>query len=492
MYRRICDNVSAGIIPLLIAVLVLTSFSATVLHVDGSEVGSPEDLLSSTVKSGQVVEDLDYLYERLKTVHLDIHFSRREGDADEAFLQLKDGLRERDSWTIREIYNLFAPFVAGFNDAHTSLVFNDEFNEYCEQGGVIVPFYVYLKDDSIVLTETVGETELPRGSRVLSVNGVGYERILREILDLVSYERKAWGLGWGSRLFPIYMLALYGPEESFKVVYRAPDGTEESVVLPAVSLEEYSEKKSELYSRYADDWNLEFVEEDVALLTINTFAGSKKGEFEKFLEESFREIEANMTNNLIVDLRNNGGGSTNVSDLLYSYASWKPYRNFARVEVKYSDPVLFGGGALNPFSRAWEFLRTRFTGEEVAVYENDYRRPPKREYRFDGDLFLLVGRNTFSTAVGFAAVIKDLELGTIIGEETGGLPTCFGDSYRTELPNSRLSLRISYKRFVRTGGFDDRRGVLPDVAVDEDPISILDGKDRVLDLAISLAVGGAT
>ncbi len=493
MWRRSGSGIVIKPFPAVAILLVLAAFTFSVNPVYGSDRRKPGDVISRRLDSEEALEDLEHLYEQLQTVHMDLYFSRDKAAAEASYGQLREKVEEKRTRTLRELYTSLAPFVAGFNDAHTSLTFYDEFTEYTDLGGGIIPFYVYLREDSIILTETVAETEVPLGSTVLSVNGLSAEKILEDVLNLISYERKAWGLAMGSRLFPIYVLSLYGPRETFEVTYRTPDGVKEEVLLPAVPLEEYNEKKSQLYPRYEGDWSLEFVAEDVALLTINTFAGSKKKEFRDFLEKSFREIQANMTGNLIIDLRKNGGGSTNVSDLLYSYVSWKPYRNFARVEVKYSDPVLMGGGGgLNPFSRAWEFLRTRFTGDNVVVYENDYKKPPEREYRFDGDLYLLVGRSTFSTAVDFAAVIKDLEAGTIVGQETGGLATCFGDTYRAELPNSGLSLRISYKHFVRTGGFDDGRGVLPDVEVSHDPIAVLNGTDRVLNLAISLAVGGTT
>lgn len=66
----------------------------------------------------------------------------------------------------------------------------------------------------------------------------------------------------------------------------------------------------------------------------------------------------------------------------------------------------------------------------------------------------------------FAAIIKDFSVGTLIGEETGGLASCFGGTYRSQLANSGLSLRISYKYFVRPGNFDDGRGVLPDISAE--------------------------
>lgn len=52
----------------------------------------------------------------------------------------------------------------------------------------------------------------------------------------------------------------------------------------------------------------------------------------------------------------------------------------------------------------------------------------------------------------FAALIKDLEAGKIVGEETGGLASSYSDVFSCRLPNSGLRLGISYKYFHRPEG----------------------------------------
>jgi len=437
--------------------------------------------------SSVVLDDLKYLYKQLKKVHPDLFFSRNRTIADREYKQLREVIKEESSLTVREIYLKLAPFVAGFKDSHTSLTFYNEFNDYCKRGGKIIPIYAYFREGSILITETVNESGIPAGSLLLSINGIPSQAVISDALNLISYERQSYGLGWASKLFPIWTLALYGPANTYQIAYETPDGTRMTANLLGVSLEDYNEGKGELYPRYASDWNLKYVDENIALLTINTFSGSKRKEFGDFLKSAFREIKTNSTESLIVDIRDNGGGSTKLSDTLYSYLSEKPFRTFAEVMVRYSDPVLRNSPSLNPFSRIWQFLRTRASGNETVVYENDLVKPPDREFRFSGDLYVLIGRRTFSTAADFASLIKDFSVGTLVGEETGGLASCFGDAYLTELPGSGLSLRISYKYFLRPGGFDDGRGVLPDVTVKDSPVSQALGEDQALQTAIKLA-----
>lgn len=184
-------------------------------------------------------------------------------------------------------------------------------------------------------------------------------------------------------------------------------------------------------------------------------------EYARFLEQAFQAFKEEEVEAVAIDLRENSGGNSQVGDMVVQYLTDAPYRTFSWVDVKVSEQ-----------SRAWllrfnKSLRDDFNQplgtvirEEVAL-----TTPQPNPLRSEGDVYVLTSRCTASSAMRFASVVKDFNLGTVVGEETGGLPTNFGDSITSELPETGLELRVSYKTFVRPGGFDDGRGVLPDVEV---------------------------
>ena len=205
---------------------------------------------------------------------------------------------------------------------------------------------------------------------------------------------------------------------------------------------------------------------DVRVLDLPTFSVGGPDEvemglesFADFFEQAFTTFRERNLHTLVIDLRKNGGEDSRVGDMLVSYITDQPYRMFARIDAKLSKQAL-------------EWLR-RY-GEEIleddiasavgetVTGEPPLETPPPTSLRFGGDVFVLTSRCTASSATDFAAVVKDFGLGTVVGEETGGLPTDFGDSIIFTLPETGLELRVSYKYFVRPGGFDDGRGVLPD------------------------------
>lgn len=101
-------------------------------------------------------------------------------------------------------------------------------------------------------------------------------------------------------------------------------------------------------------------------------------------------------------------------------------------------------------------------GQNYEAYKIEALRRFEEEPIFDGDVYFLIGSNTFSAATMFSSIVKDYNIGYLIGEETGGLATGHTNSYQFTLPNTKLLTGVSFQYLVRPNGLDTRRGVLPD------------------------------
>ncbi len=84
---------------------------------------------------------------------------------------------------------------------------------------------------------------------------------------------------------------------------------------------------------------------------------------------------------------------------------------------------------------------------------------------FSGDVYVLTGADSFSSAVDFAALISDNKLGTVIGEVPGNMPSSYGDILRFQTPNARLIFTVSYKYFTRPDASKHDLPLIPDVQV---------------------------
>lgn len=102
-----------------------------------------------------------------------------------------------------------------------------------------------------------------------------------------------------------------------------------------------------------------------------------------------------------------------------------------------------------------------------------------------GRLFLLTGRATFSAAANFAAEIDRDSRATVVGEATGGGVETYGDTVPVLLPATGWNVRIASRYHERKRGPRDHRlAVVPDVRVDLTSAQYFAGRDPVLERAL--------
>ncbi|MCR5032282.1 MAG: hypothetical protein K6A92_05410 [Lachnospiraceae bacterium] len=159
------------------------------------------------------------------------------------------------------------------------------------------------------------------------------------------------------------------------------------------------------------------------------------------LDDFFREVSEKGVEHIIVDLRENGGGNSYVADQFLQYLD------------------------IDGFS-SWG-SKVRF-GPYLHINEPQYVPVTRRENCFSGDLYLLSSYQTFSSAMDFTMLVKDNHLGTVVGEPCGNLPDSYGDVLSFILPNTKLTLRCSYKRWQRIDRSKEWQPIDPDIPCDSD------------------------
>jgi C-terminal processing protease CtpA/Prc len=94
-------------------------------------------------------------------------------------------------------------------------------------------------------------------------------------------------------------------------------------------------------------------------------------------------------------------------------------------------------------------------------------------------IYVLIGRHTFSAAMSNAAQFRQILNARLVGEPTGGNPVAYGEAGMFHLPHSGWPVMYS-KRFYRFQA-NDTPGVQPDIPVDTSFAGMRDGRDDVLD-----------
>jgi C-terminal processing protease CtpA/Prc len=94
---------------------------------------------------------------------------------------------------------------------------------------------------------------------------------------------------------------------------------------------------------------------------------------------------------------------------------------------------------------------------------------------------VLIGPETFSSAVQNAAELKQELKAKLVGEPTGGLPSGYGEVKTLTLPYSKVIVRYTTKNFGRPHG-DVLR---PDISAPRTLADALHGRDPVLEAALA-------
>lgn len=194
---------------------------------------------------------------------------------------------------------------------------------------------------------------------------------------------------------------------------------------------------------------------------------------------------------LIIDLRGNGGGNSDYTNAyLYPMLMGKKdfketheYILFRNEEVFKYDPqypelkasikkireadfkyMVENIPFLKKDKKIMEDIRKNYThiifnpGLENAGEFGD-------EYKFDGNLYLLVDRDVYSSAQIAAHVFRDNDFGTIIGEKTGG-DGIGSTPAMVKLPNTKYILRFSHQLGLReTETIEETTYTIPDIEI---------------------------
>lgn len=143
-------------------------------------------------------------------------------------------------------------------------------------------------------------------------------------------------------------------------------------------------------------------DKNCAVFTFNQFVDLEM--FRSFLKEMFAELKAQRIRNLIIDIRNNGGGNSELGDELLQYLVSKPFSQYEKTLVKYSDirkEYLRKSSGIDS-TELKNYLQQISGTVGVINHLKNIIEPKDKNERFTGNVYLLTSGQTFSSAADFA------------------------------------------------------------------------------------------
>lgn len=375
-------------------------------------------------------KDIDYLSKQLPKKHKNLFFSLKKEEFNKEVEDLKQSVPKMNDDEVKAgIYKI----VASVKDGHTSAYL--DYNK-------LYPISLYWFKEGIYVTSTIPEYEQIMNCKLVKINGKNIEKVGEEVAQVISHENEAELKSMIPRFVTmpdiLHGLKIIDNREQATFTFQNSANKIINVDIKEMEYKDedkklfintYNDKNTPIYMKNKDKnyWFEYIKDKNILYFKYNSCMEMKEKPFKEFSKELLQVLDKNNVDKLIVDMRDNGGGSSSI---------------------------------LEPFI------------EEVK----------KRSINDKKKLFVIVGRRTFSSAILNSIDFKNETNATFVGEPTGGKPNHYGEVKGFRLPNTKMQISYSTKYF--TNSKEDTPSFMPDILVEPSISDFINKKDSILEKII--------
>ncbi|RAJ80373.1 C-terminal processing protease CtpA/Prc [Chitinophaga dinghuensis] len=412
----------------------------------------------------QMQEDLDTMVKFLEDTHPNPYYRYSKAQFHKDVQSVKNNIHQ--DLTLLDFYFLAEQLLAKLDDGHTDFHIVEDYDEI---NPIVLPYTFKLSDKAPYLIcqgpYASFKTKIPRDAAIISINDIPAQKIVNDVINLNTGENRAFRADYGSSRFYFYLEALYKANGTYKIKY-AHQSTTKTVTVKGVRQQDVEKGKTTSSVNTVNNYSLTILDkEKTAIIAFKNFDWEG---YTTFADSAFTLIKQKGIQHLVINLIDNGGGDSDVGDDLLQYLLNQPFKQYEKVYVKNSILLkerLKVHRKDKPLDSADLAILNKPNGIIDTIQYADIPIKPN-SLRFDGDVYLLVNLQTYSSAADFAQCFKHYHRGMIIGEETGGLIKSYGDIVPVQLPHTRLDMTISSALYDNIGAEEnDWHGVVPDIAV---------------------------
>lgn len=447
----------------------------------------------------EIRSEFDQLYDILSASHYDMFANRSRSAYDAMFERMRAGFERPMSRG--EIQQAFQRFVAYGNVAHARI---DppmaDWETFRSSDGKAFPMFLRVVEGRVFVDDFMGDIDLRIGDEVLEVDGTPALEWLAPLRAHLSADNDYLAYTMMENRLPILVWQEWGEAESYDLTLRRGGDGPFTTVAPALTREAFQAAPAERPPRFTLDWNTRearMLREGLAYLRPGPFYDNRPeaehpwnpDAFHAFVDEAFESFIDAGAKRVLIDLRNNPGGGNAFSDHLVAWFADEPFRFSEKFEIKVSQAAI----ASNRERLEAQDDEDSISNQLAAAYADhspgdsiDFPVElvqPRDSRRFEGDVFMLIDRHSYSNAVSVAAIGQDYGFATVLGEPTADLANTYGAMEHFTL--SRTGIRVGFPkaRILRPSRDPGADAVEPDIAI-EAPIA--PSEDVMLQQAIEL------
>jgi tetratricopeptide (TPR) repeat protein len=388
--------------------------------------------------------DLDFLMAELQRLHLSFDCPSPSPALDSAAADLR---RRIPGLSNDQLLVEFERLITMAGDGHTAIYGPGEDSPLEFESGSL-PVLFYLFDDGLFIVDAAGGYRQWIGSEVLAFGSRPTSEILAALDTYVHHdnaETHKWlGVHFAlQRSIVLYQyLGATSQPNRLALTVRDRDGNEHEVALRGGDFSFRRKLRPQpdaprvpLWLQHVDTnyWIRALPEVDALYWQFNSVRDMDGGPTLHDYADTLRSrLEATGAHHLIVDVRHNNGGNTNLLRPLLRLLTW------------------------------WE--------QDAS----------------DHEIFVVMGRNTFSAAQNFISRVEQWTDAVFVGEPSSSSPNFIGEETALVLPYSRVRGSISNRYWQNSDPTDDRPWIAPQVPVNLSSSAYFSGRDPALETIVKI------
>ncbi|HAA15868.1 MAG TPA: hypothetical protein DCE41_30815 [Cytophagales bacterium] len=440
-------------------------------------------------------EDFRLLRYALETAHPSLYRFHTPAEFEDAFDSL-GALITPD--TKGDQFFRYASFIMSMVEEGHSDVGISEKLEFWAIGQPLFPFQVWVGEDQMLATSTeYSGYDAYVGQEIVTINGRTIRQINHALTQATSGRSGSKNLQGQLSMLSLadnfaqsYFLFL-DTARSFEVQFRDPATgallTDSVSGITRANPHSYPYLPEPKKPPVTSEFNLE---EGTAYLRIDSFAwwviNYSRRKYARDFRDFFRRVEQEQIAHVIIDVRNNRGGEELIWTDLVGYLTNEPFKIYNSLKTRTTDLSLVEDLPQVQLPNYWEPELYEATDSGYFKQEDEILGTfaPQKKYRFTGNVYVLGNGRSWSAASSFLGFMKTNQLGTLIGQESGGALGYVDGRKRLTftLPRSQsiVSFPLWSMQLPYTSG-DPDRGVLPDLEVTPNFDDLLSGRDVELE-----------
>jgi hypothetical protein len=508
----------------LIPIFILFFFLSFKIQAQGLDKNTKDSLMlyNKTLSEKQMHQDLTILLDINKKANSGLYQYRSKKQIDSIYNATIKSIKKPLSVT--EFYKIMLRLADYEGSVHNYTIPDLDLINFLNRQKSFFPYPLIYINGQIIFDGQ--SSDIPPGSRIRSINGINDKQLMQSFYKYYTAD----GFNTTEKLsasvnksFGINYLLEYGLSNEFIIEYNLPKSESiEKKVLHAVTLKQRETNLKNRFSAPVTDlidykkqlpYSFRMLDPATGLLNLRWFGmayGSDDPKFEtyvNFLDSVFTGLDKNKVANLIIDVRNNPGGSDPNFEQPVMYLTDKPFKENVKATIIF-DPNLvpfenyfWGVSTSERMDSITKKMGKAYLKDVYPVFKNNisvqnqkynpvyYPKSP----RFKGNVYLLINENVASAASHFASLVKAYVPNvTIVGVETvGGYYLHNGHSPLVyELPNSKIKTQFSIVNLVQDAPKKDNQpeghGIMPDHEVWPSLDDFFQHKDTQMEFILKL------